>query len=70
MRDEDGGLTLVERIQESFAGKRFPIIGLLSDPAPDPDRLARLGVDRFITKPFSVSLLRSAARELVESYRT
>lgn len=70
MIDEEGGATLLERVQESFPGGRFPIIGLLNDPAPDPETLARLGVDRFITKPFSVSLLRSAARELVESYRT
>ena len=68
--DEDGGVALIERVQESSAGHRFPIIGLLSDPSPDPDRLSRLGVDRFITKPFSVSLLRSAARELVESHRS
>jgi diguanylate cyclase (GGDEF)-like protein len=68
--DEEQGVTLIERVQASFPGSRFPIIGLLSDPAPDPEKLARLGVDRFITKPFSVSLLRSAARELVESYRT
>jgi diguanylate cyclase (GGDEF)-like protein len=68
--DEVDGVLLVERVQETFAGHRFPVIGLLSEPAPDPERLAKLGVDRFITKPFSVSLLRSAARELVESYRT
>ena len=68
--DEDGGVALIERVAESSAGHRFPIIGLLSDPAPDPERLSRLGVDRFITKPFSVSLLRSAARELVEGNRS
>jgi diguanylate cyclase (GGDEF)-like protein len=67
--DEEEGVTLIERVQATFPGSRFPIIGLLNDPAPDPEKLARLGVDRFITKPFSVSLLRSAARELLESYR-
>ena len=64
----DGGPPLLERIQAMFPGSRFPIIGLLRDPAADPEKLARLGVDRFITKPFSLTLLRSAARELLESY--
>lgn len=68
--DEDEGVPFIESVQRAFAGSRVPIIGLLSDPTVDPDSLARLGVDRFITKPFSVSLLRSAARDLVESYRT
>ena len=31
--------------------------------------MTRLGVDRFITKPFSLSLLRSVVRELLESYK-
>jgi diguanylate cyclase (GGDEF)-like protein len=68
--DHDQGVTLLERVQQLFPTSRFPIIGLSGDPNADPDALSRLGVDRFITKPFSVSLLRSAARELLESYRT
>jgi CheY-like chemotaxis protein len=70
MIDDDEGIALIERVQHLFPGTRFPIIGLSGDPAADADRLARLGVDRFITKPFSVSLLRSAARELFDAYRT
>jgi diguanylate cyclase (GGDEF)-like protein len=70
MIDDDEGVALIERVQHLFPGTRFPIIGLSGDPAADADRLARLGVDRFITKPFSVSLLRSAARELFDAYRT
>jgi CheY-like chemotaxis protein len=70
MIDHDEGIALIERVQQLFPGTRFPIIGLSGDPAADADRLARLGVDRFITKPFSVSLLRSAARELFDAYRT
>ena len=66
MLEQDGGVPLLERIQESFPGTRFPIIGLARDGGSDVDRLQRLGVDRFITKPFSLSLLRSAARELLE----
>jgi len=69
MIDQDDGMTLIERVQRLFPGSRFPIIGLSADPAADPERIARLGVDRFITKPFSVSLLRSAARELLDAYR-
>jgi diguanylate cyclase (GGDEF)-like protein len=69
MVDHDEGVALIERIQHLFPGSRFPIIGLSGDPTADPDRLARLRVDRFITKPFSVSLLRSAARELLDADR-
>ena len=66
---EDGGSApLVDRVVEMYPGDRFPVIGLSRDGAVDPDHLQRLGVDRFITKPFSLSLLRSAARELLETY--
>ena len=69
MADADGGTPLIERIQELFPGSRVPIIGLSSDPSADPERLTHLGVDRFITKPFSLSLLRNVARELLDAYR-
>jgi len=67
MVDSEGG-AMIERVQRIYPGSRFPIIGLSNDPKGDPVALGRLGVDRFITKPFSVSLLRSAARELLETY--
>jgi CheY-like chemotaxis protein len=70
MLERDGGAPLIERIQQLFPGNRFPIVGLSRDGGLDPDRLQRLGVDRFITKPFSVSLLRGAARELLDAYRS
>ncbi len=66
--DQDDGVALIERVQQLYPGSRFPIIGLSTNPAADPETFTRLGVDRFITKPFSVGLLRSAARELVEAY--
>ena len=69
MADAEGGVPLIEKIQEIFPGSRIPIIGLSSDPSADPERLTHLGVDRFITKPFSLSLLRSVARELLDAYR-
>lgn len=70
MAEEEGGEPLIERIQRMYPGSRFPIIGLSRDPGADPDRLMRLGIDRYITKPFSLSLLRSAARELLDAYRS
>jgi diguanylate cyclase (GGDEF)-like protein len=68
--DPDEGVALIEKVRRLFPDSRIPIIGLSGNVNADPDALARLGVDRFITKPFSVSLLRSAARELLESYRS
>lgn len=67
MTEHPGGPPLVEQIRTLFPGGTFPIIGLSSDGQTSQDRMSRLGVDRFITKPFSVSLLRSAARELLET---
>jgi len=69
MTDPDNGKPLVASIQQLFPGTRLPIIGLSRDPGADPDHLVLQGVDRFITKPFSLTLLRSAARELLETYR-
>lgn len=69
LAENEGDAPLVERIQDLCPGTRIPIIGLSAEPNADPDRLARLGVDRFITKPFSLSLLRSVARELLDAYR-
>ncbi len=69
MADEEGGASLLEKIREIFPGHRIPIIGLAARAGADQDRLAQLGVDRFVTKPFSVSLLRSVARELLDAYR-
>lgn len=70
MVERAGGQLLIEQIQNLFPSGEFPIIGLSGEPGTNPDRLARLGVDRFITKPFSVSLLRSTARDLLESTRS
>jgi DNA-binding response OmpR family regulator len=69
MLEREGGVPLIEKIQQMYPGSRFPIVGLSSDGGADPEVLSRLGVDRFITKPFSLSLLRSAARELLDAYK-
>lgn len=68
MASEAGSPDAAERIQALHPGTRIPVIGLSRDPAADPDRLTRLGVDRFLTKPFSLSLLRSLARELLDAF--
>jgi diguanylate cyclase (GGDEF)-like protein len=68
--DVPRGVPLIEHVLSLFPGTRFPIIGLSGDATTDPEWIVRLGVDRFITKPFSISLLRSAARELLDTYRT
>jgi DNA-binding response OmpR family regulator len=65
----DNGMPLIEKIQKQYPGERFPTVGLSRDADTDPEQLTRLGVDRFITKPFSLSLLRSVVRELLESYK-
>jgi diguanylate cyclase (GGDEF)-like protein len=58
---------LLERASELYPGKRVPVVGLGRDPGADPDKLQLLGVDRFLTKPFSLSVLRGLVRELIES---
>ncbi len=70
MAELEGGTPLIEQIQSLFPSGEFPIIGLSRDSGTSPEHLTRLGVDRFITKPFSVSLLRGVARELLEETRT
>jgi CheY-like chemotaxis protein len=64
------GVGVMERLSEIYPGHSIPVIGLAHDPGADPESLARLGVDRFVTKPFSLSVLRSLARELLEAYRS
>jgi DNA-binding response OmpR family regulator len=46
---------------------RFPIVGLSKEPGRQPEDLQRLGVDRYITKPFSLTVLRSLVRELLDA---
>ena len=70
MIDGERRVPLIEHVLTLFPGSRCPIIGLSGDPAADPEWIVRLRIDRFITKPFSISLLRSAARELLDTYRT
>jgi diguanylate cyclase (GGDEF)-like protein len=60
---------LIERIRQMFPGAPVPIVGLASPPGPSDERGRRVAVDRFMTKPFSVSVLRSVTRDLLEQHR-
>lgn len=67
LAESEPGVDLLGRASELNAGKRLPIVGLSRGDGADPERLQRQGIDRFITKPFSISVLRSVVRELMES---
>jgi diguanylate cyclase (GGDEF)-like protein len=66
LAEEESGTTLIERVQGLAEDGRFPVVGLSSDPGRDAEELQRLGVDRYITKPFSLTVLRSLVRELLD----
>ncbi|MBD3869025.1 MAG: diguanylate cyclase [Acidobacteria bacterium] len=66
MMASDGTRSLLEEIQDLYPEKPFPVLGMSSTQDIEPVKLAELAVDRYITKPFSVPLLRNVARELVD----
>jgi len=66
MEGERSDALLLDEILERLAGARVPVVGLSRTPGSGPDGPGRSGVDRLVTKPFSVSLLRHLARELVD----
>jgi len=66
LAEEDSGASLIERVQALAGEGRFPVVGLSRDPGVDAEELQRLGVDRYITKPFSLTVLRSLVRELLD----
>lgn len=70
MTTGDCGARLVQKIQSLAPRERFPIICMSREPAAPPEALLRVGVDRFVTKPFSAGVLRSIARELLATRRT
>jgi PleD family two-component response regulator len=67
MAEEESGTTLIERVRALAGEDRFPIVGLSREPGRHAADLQRLGVDRFITKPFSLTVLRSLVRELLDA---
>ena len=67
LAEEENGASLIARVQALCGDGRFPVVGLSRDPGRDAEELQRLGVDRYITKPFSLTVLRSLVRELLEA---
>ena len=64
---EDGGeRSPLERLQGLAPDQPVPVVGLFENAAPSRQGLARLGIDRFLTKPFSVGVLRAIAKELIQ----
>lgn len=68
MADQGDIAGLIERIHAMVPDTTLPIIGLSDQPGTETQSLVRQRVDRYITKPFSVTVLRSVARELVEQH--
>jgi diguanylate cyclase (GGDEF)-like protein len=67
LAEEESGTTLMERVQALAGDGRLPVVGLSGDPGRDTEELQRLGMDRYITKPFSLTVLRSLVRELLDA---
>jgi diguanylate cyclase (GGDEF)-like protein len=67
LAEEESGASLIERVQALAGDGRFPVVGLSREPGRDGEELQRLGVDRYITKPFSLTVLRSLVRELLDA---
>jgi len=63
------GPSVIERVRALEPDSPLPVIVMSAANAGDLERLARLGVDRYVTKPFSVSVLRTIARELFRTYQ-
>lgn len=49
------------------AADRVPVIAMSRPPGLDHAETSRYGIDRFVTKPFSLSVLRALARELLDA---
>lgn len=66
--ERPGSRTFLEDLPSVLGGRRIPIVGLARFDGGNPvERLSR-GVDRFLTKPFSVNVLRGVIRELLDTY--
>lgn len=57
---------ILERIGSHLPHKRLPIVGLGREAGANAFGALPPGVDRLLTKPFSVSLLRGVVRELLD----
>lgn len=59
-----------ERMTAALPGRSMPVVGLARPDADGSSTEIPAEVDRFLTKPFSVSVLRGLIRELLEAYAT
>lgn len=66
--EPEGAPSFLERLASVVPGRRIPVIGLARDGVLDAGPLGAPGVDRFLTKPFSVNVLRGVIRDLLEAY--
>lgn len=66
MEGGGGDGAVLEAVRDRLGGRSCPIVGLCREPGTGRPDAAGVGVDRILTKPFSVSLLRHLARELVD----
>ena len=60
----EDGPSLLEMIRTRLGAARRPVVGTSSEPGAEP--VSGVEVDRLLTKPFSISVLRHLARELIE----
>ena len=65
----DEAVAVVDRVRTMFSAAPVPMVGMIADPATPPELIGRMGLDRYLTKPFSVSVLRSVARDVIEHRR-
>jgi diguanylate cyclase (GGDEF)-like protein len=63
------GPSIIERVRALEPDSPLPVIVMSAADGGELEHLSRLGVDRYVTKPFSVSVLRSIARELFRAYQ-
>jgi PleD family two-component response regulator len=68
LEGQDEGTDLIDSIHSLYPDSPVPIVGL-SGPGQGDGPSGRVGVDRYLTKPFSVAVLRSVARDLIEPRR-
>jgi len=64
MLKRQGGPAMIQTMRNTYPAWHLPIVGLSDTAGLRWDRLTHLGLDRFITKPFSVSLLVDLAHDL------
>ncbi len=57
---------LIDAVRERLRAQPCPIVGTSRDSGLTSPGADELRIDRLVTKPFSISLLRHLARELID----